>query len=84
MQPATLKELEWLHDCDLLSVLYDTSGEPGQSIRLRMRCPADLGYTPWDGRILVLVAIDVAAAKHRRRYPSPLLQLQFRPPPPYL
>jgi hypothetical protein len=29
-----------------------------------MRCPADLGYTPWDGRILVLVAIDVAAAKH--------------------
>ena len=64
MQSTTLKELEWLHDCALLSVLYDSSRAAGQSIRLTMRCPTDLGYAPWQGKNLVLAAIDVAVSKH--------------------
>ena len=36
MQATTLKELEWIHDCALLGVLYDTSSDAGQSIRLTM------------------------------------------------
>jgi hypothetical protein len=64
MQATTLKELEWIHDCALLGVLYDTSSDAGQSIRLTMRCPTDLGYAPWAGKTLVLAAIDVAMSKH--------------------
>jgi hypothetical protein len=64
MQPTTLKELGWIHDCALLSILYDTSSDAGQSIRLTMRCPTDLGYAPWEGKNLVLAAIDVAMSKH--------------------
>src|SRR5215211_4184530 len=64
MQSTTLEELEWLHDCALLSVMYDTSSEAGQSIRLTMRCPVDLGYAPWAGKNLVLAAIDVAMSNH--------------------
>jgi len=29
-----------------------------------MRCPTDLGYAPWEGKNLVLAAIDVAVSKH--------------------
>lgn len=64
MQLTTLKELAWLHDCVLLSVLYDISSNSGRSISLTMRCPRDLGYAPWEDRGLVLVAIDVAVSKH--------------------
>ena len=64
MQSTTLKELEWIHDCVLTDVLYDASSESVRSIKLSMRCPTDLGYAPWDGKGLVLVAIDVAVSKH--------------------
>jgi hypothetical protein len=60
MQPTTLKELEWIHDCVLTSLLYDISNDAGRSLKLTMRCPEDLGYAPWNGKTLVLTAIDVA------------------------
>src|SRR4051812_6969739 len=63
MQPTTLKELEWLHDCAVLSIMFEASST-GRSIRLTLRSPADLGYTPWEGKNLVLAAIDVAVSKH--------------------
>jgi hypothetical protein len=44
MQPTTLKELEWIHDCVVSNVLYDASGDDGRSIKITMRCPIDLGY----------------------------------------
>jgi hypothetical protein len=64
MRPTALAELEWVHDCTLLSVLYDTSSDAGRWITLTMRCPTDLGYAPWEGKKLVLAAIDVAVSKH--------------------
>jgi hypothetical protein len=64
MQPTTLKELEWIHDCVLLNVLYDASSDAGRSIKLVMRCPTDLGYAPWEGKRLQIVAADVALMKH--------------------
>jgi hypothetical protein len=27
-----------------------------------MRCPSDLGYAPWEGKNVVLVAVDVAVS----------------------
>lgn len=53
-----------MHDCTLLSVFCDTSSDAGRSITLTMRCPTDLGYAPWEGKKLVLAAIDVAVSKH--------------------
>jgi hypothetical protein len=64
MQATTLTELEWIHDCTVLSVFYDTANDAGRSITLTMDCPSDLGYAAWEGRQLVLAAIDVAVAKH--------------------
>jgi hypothetical protein len=63
MQRTTLQELEWIHDCVIYNIVYGS--EPnGRSIKLSMRCPADLGYAPWEGENLVLVAIDVAMSQH--------------------
>jgi hypothetical protein len=64
MQPTTFEELEWIHDCTVLSLFFDTSSDAGRSIALTMRCPTDLGYAPWEGKKLVLAAIDVALSKH--------------------
>jgi hypothetical protein len=64
MQSTTLTELEWVHDCTLLGVIYDTLSDAGRSITLTMRCPTDLGYPAWEGKDLVLTAIDVAVSKH--------------------
>jgi hypothetical protein len=64
MQPTNLKELEWLHDCVLLHVVYDIPSNAGWSIKLAMRCPADLGYAPWEGKTLTVTAIDVATSTH--------------------
>ena len=63
MQSTTLKELEWIHDCALLGVLYDASSDAGRSIKLTMRCPTDLGFAPWEGKNLQLVAVDIALMK---------------------
>ena len=64
MRPTTLDELAWLHDCVLWELSYDTSETSSRSIKLRLQCPSDLGYAPWEGKELLLVAGDVAAAKH--------------------
>jgi len=64
MQPTTLKELEWIHDCTVLSILYDTSSGADRSITVAMRCPTDLGYAPWEGKSLALSAMNVALSKH--------------------
>ena len=64
MRPTTIKELGCLHDSDLLSVLYDTSGDTGWSIRLTILCPDDMGYAPWDGKLLVLSAINVERSNY--------------------
>jgi hypothetical protein len=64
MQPTTLKGLEWVHDCVLQSVLYDTLENADRSIKITMRCPLDLGYAPWEGKSLALISINVAVSKH--------------------
>ena len=65
MPSTTLKELEWLHDCTLINVLYEASfSHLSRSIKLTMQCPADLGYAPWDGRNLVLTAFGVVVSKY--------------------
>ena len=64
METITLKELAWLHDCVLLDVTYDASSEAGRLVKWRMRCPADLGYAPWNGKELVLLAVDVYMLRH--------------------
>jgi hypothetical protein len=64
MQPTTIKELDCLHDSDLLGIMYDTSGDADWPIRLTILCPDDMGYAPWDGKLLVLSAIDVVRSKH--------------------
>lgn len=63
MRQTTVEELAWIHDSTLRDILYDF-GQDARFIRLRMRCPADLGYAPWEGKDLVLVAIDVVMSQH--------------------
>lgn len=64
MQTITVTELAWLHDCVLLNVVYDASSDAGRIVKWMIRCPEDLGYTPWQGRDLVLIAVDVAMLRH--------------------
>ena len=64
MPTVTLNELAWIHDCVLLNIVYDASGEAGRNVTCTMRCPGDLGYAPWQGKTLVLKAIDVAMFRH--------------------
>ena len=64
MKLTTLQELKWIHDADLLSVQYEMSGDADWPIRITMRCPEDLGYEPWQGKLLVLAAIDLVGSKH--------------------
>ena len=64
MQPVTLKELEWIHDCVLLAMTYDATDPDGRAVTWTLRCPTDLGYPPWDGKELALVAVDVALLRH--------------------
>jgi len=65
MRSTTLiTELNWIHDCTVLSIMYRPSSGQLPSIRLAIRCPNDLGYAPWEGKDLTLVAIDVAMSKH--------------------
>jgi hypothetical protein len=59
MRAITMKDLEWVHDCVLMDVIYDASSDAGRLVKWRMRCPHDLGYTPWDGKEIVLLAADV-------------------------
>ena len=62
MRLTTLKELEWMHDSVVSSIVYDASASGGcRELRISMTCPSDLGYEPWAGKSVVLVATDVAA-----------------------
>jgi hypothetical protein len=64
MQTVTLDELAWIHDCVLLNVVYDASCDAGRNVTWTMRCPKDLGYVPWQDKILELIAVDVAMLRH--------------------
>ncbi len=64
MQLTTLEELEWIHDCELLHLTYNAPGSGPRSIELTFDCHPDLGYAPWEGKRLVLVAVDVFASEH--------------------
>lgn len=64
MQTVTLDELAWIHDCVLLNVVYDASSNAGRNVTWTMRCPNDLGYALWQGKIIELVAVDVAMLRH--------------------
>jgi hypothetical protein len=64
MRSVTLKEIEWLHDCVLLGMSFDTSANGERLVTIRIRCPADLGYSLWDGKTLLLMATDVAFSRH--------------------
>jgi len=64
MQKIIVDELAWIHDCVLLNVVYDASGDGGRTVKWTIRCPEDLGYAPWQGKDLVLIAVDVAMLRH--------------------
>jgi hypothetical protein len=64
MQSTTLEQLDWLHDSVVHNVVYDASGDSGRLVKLAIRCHAQSGYAPWEGKDLVLAAIDVAVSKH--------------------
>ena len=61
---TTLMELQWLHDDTVLDISYGSAPDGERHIRLSLRCPSDSGYTPWQGRNLVLIANDVSLSQH--------------------
>jgi hypothetical protein len=64
MRLTDLKELEWIHDCSLLDISYNNFAEAGCSIKITVRCPSDLGNLRWNGKILLLEAVEVAASSY--------------------
>lgn len=58
-----LADLDWLHDSDVLAILYDGT-EPGRSLRIRLQCPDDCGYPEWEGRAVSIVARRITAFRH--------------------
>ena len=61
---TTFEELGWLHDGTLLQLAYLAPEWAPRSIELTIECPPDLGYPPWDGKRIVLAAVDVAVSEH--------------------
>jgi len=64
MQPTSLEELAWIHDCELLELTYRAPGSGPRVIELTINCPLDLGFAPWKGKQLVLTAVDVFVSEH--------------------
>ena len=64
MRPTTLKELGWLHDSVVLNVIYDASQDAGRLLKLVICCHPDCGYEPWEGKNLVITAVNVAVIKY--------------------
>jgi hypothetical protein len=64
MLTVTMSELAWIHDCVLLNILYDASSDAGRSVTWTIRCPEDLGHAVWQGKIIELIAVDVAMIRH--------------------
>ena len=64
MQPTTVDELEWIHACELLQLTYSAPGSGPRSIELTFDCPPELGHAPWQGKRLVLAAVDVFVSEH--------------------
>jgi hypothetical protein len=55
MQEEDVRQLGWLHDAEVHSIVYDPSPE-ACTLKLHVRCHDDAGYPPWNGRKLLLAA----------------------------
>ena len=64
MQLTTLEQLKWIHDCVLVGLAHEISSDGVRLIRLTIECPPDLGYEPWEGKTLLLAAVDVAVSQY--------------------
>jgi hypothetical protein len=53
-------ELGWLHDADLPAITFDSSPECGRSLMFSIYVPPWAGYPAWDGKWILIVAVDVA------------------------
>jgi hypothetical protein len=53
----------WLHDCVVSSVVYEPIDQDTPSLSLHVECPGDLGYPPWEGKKLHIVASGLAMLK---------------------
>lgn len=58
------EELRWIHDCVLLETVFDASVASVRSLRVKIRCPTNLGYPRWAGRIIAINFADVAVFSH--------------------
>lgn len=56
MQATSVEEMEWLHDCWVSAVVYEPADQDSPSLTLHLKCIEDLGYPPWDGKKLRIVA----------------------------
>src|SRR5262245_37577850 len=52
-------ELEYLHDCALLEIKYDLTDAANRRLMLVVEAPDDLGYQPWEGKTLSIMAAGV-------------------------
>jgi hypothetical protein len=56
------EELGWIHDCSLSRITY--IGSDPREITIEISCPADLGYPPWEGKTVEVIATGVRASRH--------------------
>ena len=56
--------LEWLHDADVLELRTSREGDAQPEVVLRVKCPQDLGYVDWEGRVLRIEMTGVALWQH--------------------
>ena len=57
------EQLDWVHDCALISIQYEASDSATRSLAVTLRCPPDLGLAAWAGKTLIIFAVGVAAVK---------------------
>lgn len=59
MTPVTIRDLEWIHDCRVLSFTIEPVADDCPNCVIRMKCPRDLGFAAWEGKILQLHILEI-------------------------
>lgn len=64
MNDLSLDRLASLHDSIVHQISYDATDAGAREVRISMTCPKKIGFAPWAGKHLILIAHDVLAMRH--------------------
>ena len=64
MSETIIEGLNWLHDCEVLSICLTISANGDRQLALIVDCPQDHEFERWAGKRITLTAADVRLMVH--------------------